>query len=325
MFSGGVFYGLGAALGWGLADFMVAVIARRIGSFVTLVLAQSASVLFFTALLASGVVRLPGWHPGLLALPAIGILGALSYTAFYRALQLGPIALVSPIVAGYAAVVIALSLTVGGEAIPALEAAVDPVATAFAYVGRMYVIGRGVEFGTAREIALKLSETCRVAALRAIRRTRGRTRGGAGPLLAALAMAGFGVGAFLVGRYAKTTGWFGATYLSRLGSVTVVGFTAIVLAMRHRRGTRGDPLRRRPTLTEVAVTCAIGVLDIGGFAAFARGSELGFISITAAASVIYPMIPILFGVLYLRERPAFSQWVGVATVGAGLTLLTLGR
>jgi glucosamine--fructose-6-phosphate aminotransferase (isomerizing) len=50
------------------------------------------------------------------------------------------------------------------DSIPELEAAVDPVATAFAYVGRMYVIGRGVEFGTAREIALKLTETCRVAA-----------------------------------------------------------------------------------------------------------------------------------------------------------------
>jgi len=51
-----------------------------------------------------------------------------------------------------------------GDAIPELEAAVVPIATAFAYVGRMYVIGRGVEFGTAREIALKLTETCRVAA-----------------------------------------------------------------------------------------------------------------------------------------------------------------
>jgi len=50
------------------------------------------------------------------------------------------------------------------DSIPELESAVDPVATAFAYVGRMYVIGRGVEFGTAREIALKLTETCRVAA-----------------------------------------------------------------------------------------------------------------------------------------------------------------
>ena len=50
------------------------------------------------------------------------------------------------------------------EAVPRLETAVGPVATAFAYVGRMYVIGRGIEFATAREIALKLTETCRVAA-----------------------------------------------------------------------------------------------------------------------------------------------------------------
>src|SRR2546430_14603094 len=28
----------------------------------------------------------------------------------------------------------------------------------------MYVMGRGIEFGTAREVALKLTETCRVAA-----------------------------------------------------------------------------------------------------------------------------------------------------------------
>jgi glucosamine--fructose-6-phosphate aminotransferase (isomerizing) len=50
------------------------------------------------------------------------------------------------------------------EALPALERAAGRAATAFAYVGRMYVIGRGVEFATAREIALKLTETCRVAA-----------------------------------------------------------------------------------------------------------------------------------------------------------------
>lgn len=45
-----------------------------------------------------------------------------------------------------------------------LERAAAKVANAFAYVGRMYVIGRGIEFATAREIALKLTETCRVAA-----------------------------------------------------------------------------------------------------------------------------------------------------------------
>jgi glutamine---fructose-6-phosphate transaminase (isomerizing) len=50
------------------------------------------------------------------------------------------------------------------EALEPLERAVTTVATAFAYVGRMYVIGRGIEFGTAREVALKPTETCRVAA-----------------------------------------------------------------------------------------------------------------------------------------------------------------
>jgi glutamine---fructose-6-phosphate transaminase (isomerizing) len=50
------------------------------------------------------------------------------------------------------------------DVMPALEAAAAPLATTFAYVGRMYVIGRGYELATAREIALKLTETCRVAA-----------------------------------------------------------------------------------------------------------------------------------------------------------------
>jgi glucosamine--fructose-6-phosphate aminotransferase (isomerizing) len=45
-----------------------------------------------------------------------------------------------------------------------LEARARSVATSFAYVGRMYVIGRGLEYATAREVALKLTETCRVAA-----------------------------------------------------------------------------------------------------------------------------------------------------------------
>ena len=50
------------------------------------------------------------------------------------------------------------------DALDPLEAAAPVVAMAFAFVGRMYVIGRGLEFATAREVALKLTETCRVAA-----------------------------------------------------------------------------------------------------------------------------------------------------------------
>ena len=45
-----------------------------------------------------------------------------------------------------------------------LEARIGNVAIPFAYAGRMFVVGRGAEFATAREIALKLLETCRIAA-----------------------------------------------------------------------------------------------------------------------------------------------------------------
>jgi glutamine---fructose-6-phosphate transaminase (isomerizing) len=49
-------------------------------------------------------------------------------------------------------------------AIPELEQQMPTVALPFSFVGRMFVIGRGVELATAREIALKLLETCRIAA-----------------------------------------------------------------------------------------------------------------------------------------------------------------
>jgi glutamine---fructose-6-phosphate transaminase (isomerizing) len=50
------------------------------------------------------------------------------------------------------------------DALPGLERTTAALALPFAYTGRMFVIGRGVEFATAREIALKLLETCRIAA-----------------------------------------------------------------------------------------------------------------------------------------------------------------
>jgi glucosamine--fructose-6-phosphate aminotransferase (isomerizing) len=81
--------------------------------------------------------------------------------------QLAALALLAGGAAGRSSEVAAGIRTIAGlmsEALPALEAAVRPVAMAFIYVGRMYVIGRGIEFATAREVALKLTETCRVAA-----------------------------------------------------------------------------------------------------------------------------------------------------------------
>jgi glutamine---fructose-6-phosphate transaminase (isomerizing) len=50
------------------------------------------------------------------------------------------------------------------EMLDPLEVRAGEIAPAFTYVERMFVIGRGFELATAREIALKLTETCRLSA-----------------------------------------------------------------------------------------------------------------------------------------------------------------
>lgn len=50
------------------------------------------------------------------------------------------------------------------DAIRDVEAHVAALAVPFSFVGRMFVVGRGLEYATAREIALKLTEVSRVAA-----------------------------------------------------------------------------------------------------------------------------------------------------------------
>ena len=48
----------------------------------------------------------------------VGAAGWLSYLAFYRALAIGPISIVSPIVSAYAAVTVICAVLIGGESLP---------------------------------------------------------------------------------------------------------------------------------------------------------------------------------------------------------------
>jgi glucosamine--fructose-6-phosphate aminotransferase (isomerizing) len=81
--------------------------------------------------------------------------------------QVAGLALLAGFAAGRGAEVVDGLCEVAGllaELVDPVEELVRAPAVAFAYVGRMFVIGRGLEFATARETALKLTETCRVAA-----------------------------------------------------------------------------------------------------------------------------------------------------------------
>ena len=81
--------------------------------------------------------------------------------------QIAALALLAGAAAGQGATLAAHAGRVAdqlGGVVSSLETRIASVAIPFAFAGRMFVIGRGTEFATAREIALKLLETCRVAA-----------------------------------------------------------------------------------------------------------------------------------------------------------------
>jgi glucosamine--fructose-6-phosphate aminotransferase (isomerizing) len=91
---------------------------------------------------------------------------AVAATKTYTA-QLAALALLSAYVAGRGEEVAASidrTADLLAELLPVLEARLSEIAVSLAFVGRMFVIGRGPEYATAREISLKLLETCRIAA-----------------------------------------------------------------------------------------------------------------------------------------------------------------
>jgi drug/metabolite transporter (DMT)-like permease len=109
----GVIYGLLAALGWGIADFLVARTGAAVGERTVFAVSQPlGAVLLLT-------IVLPGGIPvaGLLSLEVIwvGLLGALALLALYAALRRGPVAIASPIGATYGGVAALFAIALGGE------------------------------------------------------------------------------------------------------------------------------------------------------------------------------------------------------------------
>ena len=116
-------YGLAAALGWGLSDLWAAISGRRIGSGRTVVVAQVTAAILVSLLVL--VVR-----PDLSGIPTVApwlvpnaFLGAAAFATLYRGLQLGPIAVVSPVLASYAVVPVLLSVVLLGETLGGVEVA----------------------------------------------------------------------------------------------------------------------------------------------------------------------------------------------------------
>jgi drug/metabolite transporter (DMT)-like permease len=284
--SNGFVLGTLSAIAWGSTDLFVTYVSRRIGFFRTLLLSQFLGVCMLVVI-AIAIGDLPGASIGqLLALLAVAPMGVVAYGGFYRALELGPIAIVSPIVSANGVVVVLLALFVLSESLSAVQS-----------VGCVLVLG---------SIILAALEP------RAVIEEAGA---GSGVRLAIVASLAFGGYLFGMAVLSDELGWLVPILVTR--AVTVAVLATVEIA---RRTPRGGPPDGRALLACLAA----GLLDASGYLAFNRGAEIGEVALTGAAASAYPVIPIIWGLLALRERVAWHQLVGVAGVIAGMVVLSLG-
>lgn len=280
-------YGLATAFAWGVADLLAAVTSRRVGSVGVAAVSQTAGTL---ALVMLFIAVRPAIHVSgstALALVLSGAFAAGGYLLLYRALALGPVTLVSPIVAAYAAVTISLAVIILGESL-----------AGFVLASVIMTIGGVVLASTD---------------LRELRSGKPLLRDGVPAALGALVV--FGVASFLLGRGSQQAGWLVATASTRV--VTTVALLGVaVLRRRDLRGLAGRV---------ILPVAALGIVDVLGISLYARGAELGLVSIVAAVASTFTLIPVAGGMLLFHERPAMSQGFGVAMVVSGLVLLGLGR
>jgi drug/metabolite transporter (DMT)-like permease len=282
-----VIFGLAAAIGWGLADFFGALAGRRIGAIGTVIAGQFLSALFMTAvLLATGDSLGPlRSSAGLVVLN--GLAAAFAYTTHYKALELGPVAVVSPIGAGYAIVGVLLAIVVLGERPSGLA-----------------LIGAGIAI-----VGVALVSTD-------LRKLRDGIKNHLPGLPWAIAASiAFGVAGFLLGWISQRAGWIPGLWGSRVAQVVFL----IPVALVFRR----QLAQLRPGFG-VWVALLAGGADVIGVVMFSAGSERGFVSIVLAASAVFPLIAVALSMSVFKERVVANQLLGIVLVVGGLLLLGLG-
>ena len=298
-------YGLIAAAGWGISSVAAAQAARRMGTLAALLISQATGTIVLAAVLAA-------LHPHLLTLAnttVLGLAGAglfslLGWLTYYRALEHGPVGIVSGAAATYGGVTAILALIVLGEPIGRFGGIGDALAVAGVAAAAMQTTGRPQAAVTINGIPMPRQW---------VLDGRPPARNMPWGLLLAIASAlTYGTGAFWLGAYAASAGWL----VSAL-TVYIVSVTVLLVALICRRQ------RPRYGLTGLSWAAAAGLAEAVALVAFARGGQAGEVAVTAAVSSTYPVIPLAVGLFLFRERLSALQVLGICVAVTGLTLVSM--
>ncbi len=296
----GLLTGLGAALSWGTLDLFLALASRRIGSLrVTTGMQVVGAILIALAAIVTGT-PVPT-DPFVLAGGAlVGLAGAGAYLSYFTGLRIGPIAVVSGVVAAYGGLTVVLAVALRGETLTLVQA----LGAAAATIG---VVLTGVSFDHG---------------------SRGRfaSPGVVFAVVALVLFATMSIGSDIVIDRAP---WLEVLLVSRLSNATLSVVVLVIATTVLRRqasalieganGTGGN----RATRPVIAAVVLSGVLDIAGLMAFAYGLENAPTWLVGLASSFGPAVTIVAAVALLGERLRPIQWFGLGGILVGMIAIAL--
>lgn len=278
-------FALATSVLWGLADFGGGLLTRRTPALTVVVVSQSIAVVVLGAI----VVATGGWSeagPRLWFAVGAGLVGPVAMLAFYKALALGPMGVVSPLGSVGVAVPVGVGLVLG-ERPGLLQVAGILVAVAgIVLAGGPQLRGAPVQ-------------------RRAV-------------LLTLVAAFGFGTVMALISAASTTlTGLFLALFVQRVTNVAAGG-TALWISAR-----RGAPVLpaeadggARLVRRSLPALAFVGLADVAANGTYSLAAHAGPVTVAAVLASLYPVITALAARGFLAERLR-----GVQAAGAGLALV----
>ena len=275
----------GAALLWGLADFIGGLESRQASGLAVVLLSQAtglAAACVFA--LIAVMVADPAFTAGAVVwAAAAGALIALGVLAFYRALAIGTMSIVAPLSATGVVLPVIVGL-VKGDSPGGVQLA-------------------GMAIGAAGALLATLD-----AETDAERRARARTS--VALALATAVLIGLALVAF---DRAAEDGVAPTLVWAKSAAVLVLG----ALALAFRPDLRIERTHRAPI-------AAIGLLDVSATGLFALATTEGFLSVVAVISSLYPAVTVVLAHAFLHERVRSVQMVGVLGAFVGVALVAAG-
>jgi len=284
----GLFFGIAAAVCWGVGDFLITLLTRKLGTRFALLSIQVLSLAAWL-LIFLGRAHVPAAKPLLWAImAATGVCHVLGLAFVYRAFEVGTLAIVSPISAGFAVVTALLSIA-SGERLPAVA------------LGGTALLVAGVALATRSS----MDPSTRQSAWRGV------------PEAIASAVA-FGTMFWLFYFYVQPA----MGYVAPLVVLKMMAVGGSALAAARGWKSSGAAL---PTFGIEAILLGVGAAaaDTAAWLAYIAGTGSTYATIVTALASLFSAVTVLLAAQFLRERLAWHQWAGVAVILVGILLVSV--